>query len=88
MSLVQCTKCLEVVEESEPCWCVFTSDGLLNDAGQLHTAPRIAVDRNVLEMQLLAEEAHRQLAYAAQRQAMYDEVDEHAYECLPMSKRC
>lgn len=84
MSLVQCTKCLEVVEESEPCWCVFTSDGLLNDAGQLHTAPRIAVDRNVLDMEIAAEEAHRQLAYAAQREAMYREVDEHAYELYPM----
>ena len=78
--LVQCTKCLEVVEESEPCWCVFTSDGTLDDAGVLHTAPRIAVDRNVQEVELLAEEAHRQLAYAAQRQREYDEVDEHAYE--------
>ena len=88
MSLVQCPVCLEVVEDWEPCWCLFAGDGTLDDAGVFHTAPRIAVDRNVLEMQLLAEEAHRQLAYAAQRQAMYDEVDEHAYECLPMSKRC
>lgn len=88
MSLVQCTKCLEIVEDDEPCWCVFTTDGWLNNDGILHTAPRIAVDRNVLEIELLAEEAHRQLAYAAQREAMYNEVDEHAYECLPMSKRC
>ena len=86
--LVQCTKCLEVVEESEPCWCVFTSDGILDSAGLLRTAPRIAVDRNVLDAQIAAEEAHRQLAYAAQREAAYREVDEHAYECLPMSKRC
>jgi len=88
MSLVQCTKCLEVIEELEPCWCVFTSDGTLDDAGQLHTAPRIAADRNVLVAELLAEEVRRQLAYAAQREHGYSEVDEHAYECLPNIKGC
>ena len=86
--LVQCTKFLEVVEESEPCWCVFTSDGLLDGAGLLRTAPRIAADRNVLDAQIAAEKAHRQLAYAAQREAMYREVDEHAYECLPYLTGC
>ena len=88
MSLVQCTKCLDVVVDDEPCWCVFTSDGTLDDAGVLHTAPRIAVDRNVQEVELLAEEAHRQLAYAAQREAMYREVDEHAYEMLSYLAGC
>ena len=86
--LVQCTKCLEVVEESEPCWCVFTSDGILDSAGLLRTAPRIAVDRNVLDMELLVEEVNRQLAYAAQCQHKYDEVDEHAYECLSCLEGC
>lgn len=88
MSLYQCPVCLNVVEDDEPCWCVFAVDGTIDDAGLLHTARRIAVDRNVLDVELLAEEARRQLAYAAQREAMYREVDEHAYECLPMSKRC
>lgn len=84
MSLVQCPVCLDVVDEIEPCWCLFAGDGTLDEHGIFHTAPRIAVDRNVLEIELLAEEAHRQLAYAAQRQAIYDEVDEHAYELYPV----
>lgn len=84
MSLVQCTKCLEVVEEHEPCWCVFTNDGWLSKDGVLHTASRIAADRNVVVIELFAEEVKRQLAYAAQRQREYDEVDEHAYELYPV----
>ena len=86
--LVQCTKCLDIVEDDEACWCVFTSDGILDSAGQLHTAPRIAVDRNVLEAQMWVKAAEEQLTWLVQRQHEYDEVDEHAYECLPMSKRC
>lgn len=47
---VLCTGCGEVIEDTEPCSCVFDAVGTLDAQGHLHTAPRISVP-NAVETQ-------------------------------------
>lgn len=45
--IVQCPVCGDIIPADEPCWCVYTSNGTLDEDGVLHTAIRVPYTTDV-----------------------------------------